>query len=96
MTATKADVERAVSARPGPGPPKRPGLGRRRPRAVTPLVQGLRSRRRDSGPGGGLARESTPDFRGARERSCAGVVVRGGPNRGGGPEAGLQLYTCHP
>ena len=42
MTATWADVERAVSGRPGRGPRKRPGLGR--PRAATPLVQRCRSR----------------------------------------------------
>ena len=39
MTATWADVDRAVSGRPGRGPRNGPGLERRRPRAVTPLVQ---------------------------------------------------------
>ena len=53
MTATWADVERAVSGRPGRGPRNGRVWDGDSPRAVTPLVQGLRSRRRDSGPGGG-------------------------------------------
>ena len=44
---------------PGPGPPKRPGLGRRRPRAVTPLVQRLAFPTTRFRAWGGAAREST-------------------------------------
>ena len=60
MTATRADVERAVSGRPGRGPRNGRVWDGDSPRAVTPLVQGLRSRRRDSGPGGGQPVSSPP------------------------------------
>ena len=53
MTATRADVERAVSGRPGRGPRNGRVWDGDCPRAVTPLVQGLRSRRRDSRAWGG-------------------------------------------
>ena len=77
------------------GAPETAGLGRRRPRAVTPLVQGLRSRRRDSGPGGGQPVSPPPSVFEAgkaralhppspRPRQTRQGVQAGGPRRPGG------------
>ena len=60
--------ERAVSGRPGRGPRNGRVWDGDVPRAVTPLVQRWRSRRRDSGPPAWLAAESRP-----RPRSEASI-----------------------